>query len=352
MQVAGDTKSTQYKAVGVTLITIKAGRAGPTASRSTEALFSSDDVPFGVFGAIVGHKNKDVYLEVYLFGIVTTGLQLARVKSTLMEDLRAYEYLDPTTCSFTGTPPNPGNNNLSDVYLAGNFSSGSIFYNPFLKTFLLVYFNNEADSTFYARYLDLDSAVCPTVTWIKGGKYGNGVQAEDVEAVYRYAWSSEQVLYRSPPGPRGFNYAGFAHPEFFNNQYYAKKYAYWYGGISSEMESGWFGGGLVGQEQAGGDGRHLLLSWTSQEEGLKGGGRYQVMLAKVEFDNITESSLATPTTPIQTSSPLTPNASHGSTVSAGGSVRHDRIWSESWQLAWSMLIVQQALASLCFGFPL
>ena len=30
------------------------------------------------------------------------------------------------------------------------------------------------------------------------------------------------------------------------------------------MESGWFGGGLIEQEQAGGDGQQLLLSWTSE----------------------------------------------------------------------------------------
>lgn len=57
---------------------------------------------------------------------------------------------------------------------------------------------------------------------VQGWEYGKGPQAEDVEAVFRYAWSSKQVLYKSPPGPKGFNYAGLAHPEFFNNQYHAK----------------------------------------------------------------------------------------------------------------------------------
>ena len=34
------------------------------------------------------------------------------------------------------------------------------------------------------------------------------------------------------------------------------------------MESGWIGGGVVEQEQAGGDGRHLLLSGISQQGGV------------------------------------------------------------------------------------
>ena len=349
VEATNNTNASQYKAQGVTLITIKAGQAGPIASRATEVLFLSQDVPYGVFASIVGHANNNIHLDIYLFGIATSGLQLARVKSTLMKDFRAYEYLEPATCSFTSTAPSAEIGNLSDIYLPGNFSSGSIFHSPFLKTFLLVYFNSEADSTFYARYLDSDIPLCPTNKWIKGGKYGNGIQAGDVEAVYRYAWSSEQVLFRSPPGPKGFNYAGLAHPEFFNNQYYAQS-SYWYQGISSETESGWFGGGLVEQEQAGGNGRHLLLSWTSQEENSIGGGRYQVMLAKVEFDDIVQSSTTPATTLPQTgSSPTaTSNKSHGGIVNAGSSVCRCWIWSESWPFTPSAFLLL-AFISLVFG---
>ena len=348
MEAAKNTDLDQYEAHGVTLIKIQAGHAGPIASRATKLLFSSEDVPFGVFAAIVGHENNNVHLDVYLFGVVTSGLQLARVKSTLMKDYHAYEYLEPATCSFTATAPSPANSNLSAIYLAGNFSSGSVFYSPFLKTFLLVYFNNQADSTFYARYLDLDITICPTERWIKGGKYGNGIEAEDVEAVYRYAWSSEQVMYRSPPGPKGFNYAGLAHPEFFNKQYYSN-HCYWYQGLDSDMEGGWFGGGLVGPEQAGGDGRHLLLSWTSQEDGLIGGGRYQVMLAKVELDHTIQSSATPFATPSQTGSSTTPNASHGGIVTAGSSACHGRIWSESGRFAGPGSVLL-AFGTLVFGF--
>ena len=108
------------------------------------------------------------------------------------------------------------------------------------------------------------------------------------------------------------------------------------------MESGWFGGVLLGQDESGGDGRRLLWSWTSHEEGLNGNGKYQVMLAKVEFDTATRQPSATaPTIPSHTSTSPNPSASHGGKVNAGSSVCHGRIWSESWAFAWSatMLLV-------------
>jgi hypothetical protein len=339
VEATNKTNSKQYEAHGVTLVTIRAGHQGPIASRAVDVLFSSEHVPYGVFATIIGRGSDKFDLDIYLFGIANSGLQLARVRSTAVKNLKAYEYFEPASCSFTSTSPSPANDKLSSVYLAGNFSSGSIFYSPFLKTFLSVYFNDQADSTFYIRYLDLETLVCPAEDWFKGGKYGRGIQAEDVEAVLRFSWSDEQVLYRSPPGPKGFNYAGLAHPEFFNNQYYAK-WTYWNQGIDSTMESGWLGGGVVGQEQADGDGQHLLLSWTSQEEGLSGNGRYQVMLAKVEFDTAKmQSSTAPPGIPSHTSTPPTPSASHCGKVNAGSSVCHSRMWSESWQSAWSAVIL-------------
>lgn len=98
--------------------------------------------------------------------------------------------------------------------MAGSFSSANVFYSLFLKIFLLVYSNGKANSTFYIRYLNLETFVYPAKLWFKGGKYGKGPQVEDVEAVFRYAW------YKSPPGPKGFNYTRLTNPEFFNNQYH------------------------------------------------------------------------------------------------------------------------------------
>jgi hypothetical protein len=51
---------------------------------------------------------------------------------------------------------------------------------------------------------------------------------------------------------------------------------------------------VVEQAQAGGDGRHLLLSWIPQEGGADDDGRYQIMLAEVELDTAMIQSSAAP----------------------------------------------------------
>ena len=92
VEAVNKTDLNQYKAHDVTLVTIGTRCAGPTASRAADILFSSEDVPYGVFAAIVGHASNDFNLDIYLFGIASSGLQLARVKSNIMKDLGAYEY--------------------------------------------------------------------------------------------------------------------------------------------------------------------------------------------------------------------------------------------------------------------
>jgi hypothetical protein len=172
---ANKTASTEHGAHGATLITIRAGRAEPTACQASDILFSSEDVPHGIFTTLVGQQSNGVDLDIYLFGIVDSGLRFAHVHSNAMKDLKAYEYLEPASCSFASASPRPANDNLSSIYLADNFISGAIFYNPFLKTFLLVNFNDKANLTLYIRYLDLETVVCPGKLRVKGGKYGKGL---------------------------------------------------------------------------------------------------------------------------------------------------------------------------------
>ena len=150
----------------------------------------------------------------------------------------------------------------------------------------MVYFNKHVDSTFYIRYLDLDRPLQQgDATWAKGGKLGAGIQAEDAEALVRYSWSPEQKLYVSPTGPGGFNYAGTSHPEYFNRQYFAQS-LYPSGTRAENRKNAWYGAGLVSEVNANGDGRHLMLSWTSQLHGGLDNGIYQVYLAMIEFDDI------------------------------------------------------------------
>ena len=130
--------------------------------------------------------------------------------------------------------------------------------------------------------------------WTERGKNSSGIIAEDVEALVKYAWSSEQTLYQSPQGKGGFNYAGSAHPEYFNTQYYAQS-LYPVDTPSQRRRNAWYGSTILTEADAGGDGRHLLLSWTSQVHGGLDNGLYEICLAKVEFDSFPEQPQATST---------------------------------------------------------
>ena len=172
----------------------------------------------------------------------------------------------------------------------------------------MVYFNKHVDSTFYIRYLDLNQPLRQNdTTWLKEGKSGEGIQAEDVEALIKYSWSPEQTLYVSPTGPGGFNYAGTSHPEYFNRQYFAPS-LYPTGTRPENRKNAWYGTYLVSEEKANGDGRYLMLSWTSQLHGGFDSGIYQIQLAMVEFDDIpgiprpssTTGLYPSPTNPSQT----------------------------------------------------
>lgn len=327
VEIQDTTTSTQYEAQGVTLITIEAGKSGPKAHRTVGQLFPSEQVPFGVFAAVIGQGLGQRDQHIYLFGVTNAGLQLARVERESMKNHAAYRYFTPSTCNFTGNTPSPAATDTKDIYQPGSFSYGTVFYSPFLETYILVYFNQEADSTFYVRYLDLDTVLCPTQEWIQGGLQGEGIHAEHVEALFRYAWSHEQVLFASPPGSKGYNYAGFAHPEFFNKQYYAR-WMYSDHVIDSSMSSDWLGGSVIPETDAGGDGRHLLLSWTSQDEGADGKGQYRVKLAKVEFDIAPAQSSRT-STGAKSQVGTSPTSSVSSSDSPGrsSSLGHERICS-------------------------
>lgn len=111
----------------------------------------------------------------------------------------------------------------------------------------------------------------------------------------KYVWSAEQMLYASPPGKGGFNYAGTAHPEYFNRQYFSQS-LYPDGTPIIQRQNLWYGSTILEETDAGGDGRHLLLSWTSQIQGGTDNGIYQIWLAKVEFDSTQVEPQGTSTT--------------------------------------------------------
>ena len=301
----------EYQARGMTLISITAPDSGPVATRQGNIVIAGTEVAFGGFSTLLGFKSTDSAVDlddgerdVYLFGMTEPGLQLARVGTNDLTDFTKYTFWNPRSHEFSTSPPDPSTSDDAQMYLPGSFSSGSIFYSPYFCTFIMVYFNKLVDSTFFIRYLQLDVPLGNDSMWTIGGKNSKGIVAEDTEALVKYAWSAEQILYASPAGLGGFNYAGMAHPEFFNTQYYpmslfsphtprSKRFNAWYDPLS--------------QQSAGRDGKDLLLSWTSQvghqafalapqtsveadwqfqKGGSKDNGLYEIQLARVTFDDI------------------------------------------------------------------
>ena len=280
----------------MTLIAITAPSSGPIAVRQGDLIIPGTEVPYGGFSALMGFKSTDSATDkdegdrdVYLLGMTDAGLQLARIGINDLGDFTKYTFWNPQSQSFSTTSPMPTVNDTSQIYVPGSFTSGSVFYSPYFTTFIMVYFNKMVDSTFYIRYLQLDEPTSQDDTWRVGGKNGKGVQAEDVEALVKYGWSSEQMLYESPPGKGGFNYAGNAHPEYFNTQYFPQS-LYPAGTKASQQRNQWYGSNIISEKEGGGDGRNLLLSWTSQVEGGMDNGVYQIELAVVAFDDIPLSS--------------------------------------------------------------
>ena len=129
----------------------------------------------------------------------------------------------------------------------------------------MVYFKNTGDSVFYYRYLNLTAGA---------------IQPTFVEALSMFEWSPEYVLYKSPPGPGGYNYAGTVHSEFFNRDYYT--------GVGLTEVNPWYGQDVVAAPAAPDDGKCLMLSWTSQLHGGANTGVYQIIMAVVEFNPLAD----------------------------------------------------------------
>ena len=296
--------SKEYQGRGMTLITITAPSTGPVATRQGDLIIPGTEIGYGGFTTLLGRKSTNASTDqtdgdrdVYLLGMTNSGLQLARVGVNDLNMFSKYTFWEPDKLNFTDTPPTRGLIDNNQIYVPGSFSCGSMFYSPYFQTFIMVYFNKLVDSTFYIRYLDLANPLTKDSTWILGGKKGKGIEAEDAEALVRYSWSPQQTLYASPPGKGGFNYAGSAHPEFFNRQYFAKS-LYPDSTPTKDRINDWYGSSVVSERDAGGvDGKNLLLSWTSQKVGGMDTGVYEIQLAVVEFDDIPTDPDAGPMSP-------------------------------------------------------
>lgn len=196
----------------MTLLSINITQDAPQVTRLVDKIGGA--IQYGGFAAVQGGSPNARF--VYLFGADTYGLQLAQVPLDVIQDERKRRYYHLRLHMWAETQPLSGLTSEEDLYLAGTFSSGSIFFSPYFRTFMMIYFNNVADSTFYLRYLDLSAPRGSTY-----GKAGHVFGPDDIEALGSFYWSPEMKLWRSPPTKHGYNYAGQVHPEYFNRLYYA-----------------------------------------------------------------------------------------------------------------------------------
>lgn len=306
----------EYQGRGMTLIAITATPSGPVATRQGNLVIPGTEIGFGGFTSVLGRKPTEGSLDkdnesrdVYLFGVTDSGLQIARTDVSDLSQFSKYSFWDPASMKFTDSPPKKGLIDNKKIYMPGTFSSGSVFYSPYFRTFIMIYFNKQVDSTFYIRYLDLSAPLKKDSTWKAGGKHGKSIEAEDAEALVCYSWSAQQKLYASPPGKGGFNYAGSPHPEFFNKQFFAKS-LYPESTPDKDRYNDWYGSSLVSEDEANGqDGKYLLVSWTSQKKAGMKDGVWEIQLALVEFDDIPKDPSAKDTH----QSPSSPSTSPGST---------------------------------------
>jgi len=235
------------------------------------------------------------------------GLQLASTTLSTLSNFSTYSFFDARTSTWSPHPHEPEMPDQDAVYLSGTFTSGSIFFSPYFRTFLLVYMNHHADNKIYIRYLDPRRPRTPPLpfqaaspppqqppTSLPTGAASAPplphLDPEDLSALTLYTWSPPQVLHHTPANPspssspsttETFNYAGQAHPEFFNRQYYPPSFraaSPWLGGAVSSSSSS-------EEEKADErvDGKHLLLSWTTTTP-----AGYDIQLAKVEFAGLPE----------------------------------------------------------------
>ena len=134
-------------------------------------------------------------------------------------------------------------------FIAGAFMDVDVFYSPRHLTFIIVYMNIYADSTFYYRYLQAPQAIRPS--------YAGGIPSADyVENILQHPWSPEQVLYKSSPGLTGrYTYAGGVHQGYF---------------YADDITNG---------------GRKMLLSWTAPtgQDPASVNSEYQIVTAEIDW---------------------------------------------------------------------
>lgn len=177
------------------LYTIWTKDDGPVIERTVPKLWNDGEVLYGTFSAYLNPQDGMLYFFAAdgTFHTPNTGLKVARSSLDSYDDKSRWQFW--TGSCWADQPPKP---NEAEAIIGGVYSSGDVFFSPFLGTYVAVYFLAIADNTFRYRYALPD----------ENGK---------VSIVGK--WSEDYVLYdtsglRSGEGGYGFNYAGHAYPHY------------------------------------------------------------------------------------------------------------------------------------------
>lgn len=200
-----------YPFAGVTLAIITVpGVGGPVANRVAPLLFSEDSLPWGCVGGVrswgsSGPGGNDGM--VYIFAAAADGLLLAKVAPSHVSDVTQYQYYQGSGV-FNSTMPMA---NSSAVFMTGAYSTLDVFYSPRHQTFIMVFMSNYADNALHWRYLLADHGIVPG--------YQGGVDADYVANIYKYAWSTPQLLLDTPvPSGELYTYGGGSFSGYYDAQ--------------------------------------------------------------------------------------------------------------------------------------
>ncbi|KAK9327639.1 hypothetical protein V1520DRAFT_299032, partial [Lipomyces starkeyi] len=161
-----------------------------TVTRASQITFAPPTYMYGTFANVV------VDGVAYLYGLDISysrnDVHLAMAPVSTITDLSTWEYYNASSQTWNSTMPVPTQREQSAAVIQNSipFSTGTIFFSEYHNAFLLVFFDNYADSKY--QVLSAPSPVGPWTT-------------------------TNKVIWALTPGPGGFSYGGLAHSFYYTN---------------------------------------------------------------------------------------------------------------------------------------
>ena len=181
-QVDMSTQEANFTTLGNTLLVVGVDSTyGPSAQRISKQLFKEDEVTWGSLGGFRAWGKSGIGGmdgSIYLFGLGTDGVLVARTTPAGIADRSIYTYWDGSEWS-TGMLPATA----TSYFLDTPVMDLDVIYSPFHRTFIVVYVTPNADNTFYYRTLNTSTPIYPAC---------EGGSDNYAEALVRNAWSRRE----------------------------------------------------------------------------------------------------------------------------------------------------------------